>query len=123
YGFPLKPGPQPALVAGNERCGLARDMRSRVDGAVQIPMLSRRLNCLNVAAASAVALYYLTRGGGPALQTRAHPEQRRPELLMPGAAEHVELGSAIRSAGAFGWERVLVEDRAGIWFGCDRAAH
>ncbi|MDW8365907.1 MAG: hypothetical protein RMK49_08705 [Abditibacteriales bacterium] len=38
-----------------------------------------------------------------------------------GAAHHVELGSSIRSAGAFGWGRLFVEDRQGVWFGCERA--
>lgn len=36
------------------------------------------------------------------------------------AGEHIELGSAIRSAAAFGWRRAFVEDREGIWFGSDR---
>jgi len=66
-----------------------------------------------------VALYYLARGGGGPSQVTPHPQKRRPELLL-GASDHVELGSAIRSAGAFGWERVLVEDRAGVWFGAPR---
>ncbi len=30
------------------------------------------------------------------------------------------MGSAIRSAAAFGWGRLFVEDRFGIWYGCDR---
>jgi hypothetical protein len=30
------------------------------------------------------------------------------------------LGCAIRSAAAFGWGRVLVEDRIGVWFGVER---
>jgi tRNA G18 (ribose-2'-O)-methylase SpoU len=121
HGFRLGPGRQPAVVAGNERTGIARDIQSMATDAVQIPMVSRRLNCLNVAAASAVALYYLSRGSGGTLQIRSNPDQRRPELLMMGASEHVELGSSIRSAGAFGWSRLLVEDRTGVWFGGDRA--
>jgi SpoU rRNA Methylase family len=120
YGCQLGRGPQPAVVAGNERTGISREVQALATGAVQIPMVSRRLNCLNVAAASAVALYYLSRGGASKLQVRSHPEQRRPELIMLGGSDPIELGSAIRSAGAFGWSRVLVEDRAGVWFGCDR---
>lgn len=123
HGFRLPKGAQPALVAGNERLGISPEVRARADAAVEIPMVSRRLNCLNVAAASAVALYYLTRGREQKPLTRARPEQHRPELLLLGAAQHVELGSAIRSAGAFGWSRVLVEDRHRVWFGCDRATH
>ena len=120
YGFRLPGGTHPALLVGNERHGLAHDMQVVAQHAVQIPMASRTLNCLNVAAAAAVALYYLSRGGGGSLQSSIHPHKRRPELLMVGPTDHIELGSAIRSAGAFGWDRLLVEDRASAWFGCDR---
>ena len=41
-------------------------------------------------------------------------------MLLIGGADHYELGSTIRSAGAFGWQRLLIEDRAGVWFGADR---
>ena len=119
YGFRLPRGPRPALVAGNERHGISREMLALAPHRVMIPMAGRRLNTINVAAASAVALYYLARGGGGPLQVTPHPQKRRPELLL-GAADHVEIGSAIRSAGAFGWERVLLEDRAGVWFGAPR---
>jgi hypothetical protein len=121
YGFRPAPGPRPALVVGNERRGIAHDLRALATQAVQIPMFARSsLNTLNVAAAAAVALYYVTRGGGGKLQRSAHPERRRPTLLLVGGAGHVELGSAIRSAGAFAWERILLDDRAGVWFGCER---
>ena len=120
YGFRLGRGIAPAVVLGNERRGLAEDIPPIAHHAVQIPMVSRRLNCLNVAAAAAVALYYLSRGGGGKQQFRSQPSKRLPELLLMGAADHVELGSAIRSAGAFGWGRMFIEDRRGVWFGCDR---
>lgn len=120
YGFSLPKGPRPAVVVGNERRGIARAVRSITDTAFQLPMASNKLNCLNVAAAAAVALYYLSRGGGGKMQTRSHPSKRRPELLLLGPADHFELGSSIRSAGALGWGRVFVEDRVNIWFGCDR---
>jgi tRNA G18 (ribose-2'-O)-methylase SpoU len=120
HGFRINGGPRPAVVAGNERTGISREIHSKASAAVQIPMVSRRLNCLNVAAASAVALYYLSRGGEGKLQSRGSPEQRRPEVMLVGGADPIELGSAIRSAGAFGWERLLVEDRAGVWFGGNR---
>jgi hypothetical protein len=79
------------------------------------------INCLNVAAASAVALYYLSRGGGAGMQTSAHPGKRRPELMLIGGQSHVELGSTIRSAGAFGWERLLLQDPLSVWFGAHRS--
>ena len=120
YGARLGAGDRPALVVGNERRGLARDMQTLATQAVRIPLTSPTLSSLNVAAAGAVALYYLSRGGGARLQAHAQPRKRRPELLLIGGADHIELGSAIRSAGAFGWARLLVEDRAGVWFGADR---
>ena len=120
YGFRLAGGTAPAVVVGNERRGLAEDLLTVAHHAVQIPMVSRKLNCLNVAAASAVALYYMSRGGGGKLQLRSQPNKRRPELLLMGAADHVEMGSSIRSGGAFGWVRIFVDDRRGVWFGRDR---
>jgi len=121
YGFRPAPGPRPALVVGNERRGLAHDIRTLATQAVQVPMFARtKRNCLNVAAAAAVALHYIARGGGGKLQHSAHPERRRPTLMLVGATEAVEVGSAIRSAGAFGWERILLDDRAGVWFGANR---
>ncbi len=121
YGYKLPRGPRAALLVGNERRGLAQDVIGLATESVQIPLVSRNLSSLNVAAASAVGLYYLSRGGGGSMQLRAQPERRRPEVLMLGAADHWELGSSIRSAAAFGWERLWVDDRAGVWFGPDRA--
>jgi len=85
-------------------------------------MLSRRINCLNVAAASAVALYYLCGTRVGPMSVRNDPARRRPEVLLLGPNNHVEIGSTIRSAAAFGWGRVFIEDRHQVWFGCDRAA-
>lgn len=125
YGFRLPPssGFVPAVVMGNERHGIAHDIQAIAHRKVQIPMFARpgSVNCLNVAAASAVALYYLSRGGGHGLQTAQHPGRRRPELMLVGGASHVELGSTIRSAGALGWERVLLDDSYGVWFGAGRS--
>ncbi len=119
YGY--QPGHDFAVLVGNERRGLSYDCVKLATDKVQVPMLSRRINCLNVAAASAVALYYL--GGtrvGP-MAVRGEPGNRRPEVLLLGPGNHVEIGSAIRSTAAFGWSRVFVEDRKQVWFGCDRA--
>lgn len=120
YGFRPPAGPAPGLVAGNERRGISREALAQTQQAVQIPLAGGRLNTLNVAAA-AVALYYLSRGGGPALHVSAHPHTRGPELLLAAPADHIETGSTIRSAAAFGWQRVLIDDRHGAWFGRDRA--
>jgi hypothetical protein len=120
YGFQLPRAGRAAVVVGNEREGIAGDLRAAARHVLQVPMVSRTLNCLNVAAAAGVALYYLAHAHGGRLQTRGEPRKRRPDLLLVGGNDHIELGSTIRSAGAFGWQRVFVEDRAGVWFGCDR---
>ena len=119
YGYQL--GPDFSVMVGNERRGLSYECAKLATDKVQVPMLSRRVNCLNVAAASAVALYYLcgTRVGPMAV--RGEPNNRRPEVLLLGPGDHVELGSAIRSGAAFGWGRVFIEDRQKVWFGCERA--
>jgi hypothetical protein len=121
YGFRLPPAARAALVAGNERFGISHELREAAHQVVQIPMPGSTLNTINVAAACAVGLFYLSRGGGGKIRQRNRPESRRPELLFLGVGDHVELGSAIRSAGAFGWSRAFIEDREGVWFGCDRA--
>lgn len=118
YGF--RAAPRFALLVGNERRGLTHSSRRIATDAVQIPMQSRRINCLNVAAAAAVALNYLTGARVGAMARVAEPASRRPEVLLAGATNHIELGSAIRSAAAFGWSRLLIDDRHGVWFGVDR---
>lgn len=119
YGF--RAGTDFAVLVGNERRGLSHELASLATDRVQIPMVSRRINCLNVAAASAVALYYLCTPPVGAMATRKDPRSRRPELLLLEAADHFELGSTIRSAAAFGWERAFIEDPHRVWFGCERA--
>ncbi len=120
YGFKLPPGVRAAVIAGNEKFGIAHDIQQSANHVLQIPMPGSTLNTLNVAAASGVALYYLSTGSGARSQTRNHPEKRRPEILFMGPRDHIELGSSIRSAGAFGWNRLFLDDREGIWFGCNR---
>ena len=118
YGF--RAGPDFTVLLGNERRGLSHELASLATDRVQIPMLSRRINCLNVAAASAVALNYLCKPPVGPMATRKDPRSRRPELLLLGACDHFELGSTIRSAAAFGWERAFIEDSHRVWFNCDR---
>lgn len=119
YGF--RAGSDFAVLVGNERRGLSYEIASLATDRVQSPMLSRRINCLNVAAASAVALYYLCNLPVSPMATRKDSRSRRPELLLLGACDHFELGSTIRSAAAFGWERAFIEDPHRVWFDCDRA--
>ena len=118
YGF--KAGQDFAVLVGNERRGLSHEFATLATDRVQVPMISRRINCLNVAAASAVALYYLCGTPVGKMAVRSDPARRRPDVLLLGPRDHVELGSAIRSATAFGWNRLFVEDRHNVWFDCDR---
>lgn len=102
------------LAVGNERRGLSRRTLARADETVAIPTLSRTITTLNVAAAAAVAAWYVLRGsGGQASATR--PETRRPAVLIIGQ-DHVEVGSSLRSAAAFGFRDVLLDDRGAGWF-------
>ncbi|HEY0481823.1 MAG TPA: TrmH family RNA methyltransferase [Kofleriaceae bacterium] len=107
-----------AVVVGNERKGISRRVLRLADRVVQIPMASAQVNTLNVAAAAAIAIYALSRGRGAAI---AAPRARaRPEVLLAGATDPVELGSAVRSAACFGWSRVRVHDDRAVWFTADR---
>lgn len=118
YGY--SGGKKSIIAVGNERRGLSRSLRDLSKDAVEIPMHSRKINCLNVAASAAVALHYMTRAKVGPIAQRKKVDSYRPELLLMGAGNHIELGSAIRSATAFGWDRAFVEDRQALWFGCDR---
>jgi len=110
-----------AVVVGNERRGISADVRAAAHRVVLIPMAPGPLNCLNVAAAAAVALYYLAGPGSRGrMRTRAHPARHRPDLLLASPVDHAETGSALRSAACFGWRQVLLDDRAQVWFGADR---
>ena len=120
YGFQLPLNVRAALLTGNERFGISHEMLKTAKHVVQIPMPGADLNTINVAAASAVALYYLSRGAGSKMQIKSDPAKRRPDLLFMGVGDHIELGSAIRSAAAFGLNRLFVEDRENVWFDCDR---
>jgi tRNA C32,U32 (ribose-2'-O)-methylase TrmJ len=121
YGFRSPPGQCPALVVGHERRGISSEAKVTADAAVQIPMFARRLDTLNVGAAAAVALYYISRAGGGTMRASARPERRRPEVLLLAPQDHFELGSTLRSAAAFGWDRLLLHDSARVWFGVERA--
>jgi tRNA G18 (ribose-2'-O)-methylase SpoU len=119
YGYELPDLARCAVIAGNEREGISREVATIATQAIIIPMISKRLNCINVAAASAVALFYLTYGLRGRMQVRSEPQKKRPEILLVGGTEHAELGSAIRSSAAFGWNRIFIEDQFNVWFGCE----
>lgn len=102
------------LAVGNERRGLSTRTLDRADETLAIPTQSRTVKTLNVAAAAAVAGWYIIRGSAPQAHAR-RPEVRRPALLIVGS-DHVEVGSSLRSAAAFGFRDVLLDDRGAGWF-------
>lgn len=102
------------IAVGNERRGISRRLLATADETVVIPTQSRTVTTLNVAAAAAVAGWFLLRGSGPQA-TAARPDHRRPALLLVGD-NHVEVGSSLRSAAAFGFRDVLLEDRGAGWY-------
>lgn len=102
------------IAVGNERRGISRRLLATADETVVIPTQSRTVTTLNVAAAAAVAGWFLLRGSGQQA-TASRPEHRRPALLLVGD-DHVEVGSSLRSASAFGFRDVLLEDRGAGWF-------
>lgn len=114
------PTAQSSIVVGGERLGIRTDLLRVALRTVQIPMSGRGVNTLNVAAAAAVALYYLLSGGRLAPRQAKRPDERRPALLLWRPTDHVEVGSAIRSAAAFGWRTIGLEDPKRVWFGARR---
>jgi tRNA G18 (ribose-2'-O)-methylase SpoU len=109
-----------AVVVGNARRGISGDVLRGACRTIRIPVASQRINTLNVAAAAAIALSVLSRGGGDRLRARAAPARLRPEILVASPRDPIELGSVIRSATALGWGRLFLDDRHGSWFGTDR---
>ncbi len=123
YGYRPAPNGPYAVMVGNEAKGVRRATLKQADAVVEIPIPSRSINCLNVAAAAAVVLYYfsLTHTLSQKAQTVSRIGKQRPDLLLLGGTDHLALGSTIRSACAFGWDRITLDDRKGIWYECDRA--
>jgi hypothetical protein len=102
------------LAVGNERRGVSERLLSEAHEIIAIPTQSRTIKALNVAAAAAVAGWYVLRGSRAQVRS-TQPEHRRPAVLIIGD-EHVEVGSSLRSAAAFGYRDVLLEDRGAGWF-------
>jgi len=102
------------IAVGNERHGLSAHVLERAAETIVIPTMSRTVTTLNVASAAAVAGWYVIHGSA-AQAIAARPEHRRPALLIVGD-DHVEVGSTLRSAAAFGFHDVLLEDRSAGWF-------
>ena len=115
------PKGSPSIVVGNERRGIRGDVLRAAELCVEIPMPGRGVNTLNVAAAAAVALHYLLAKDRHPFRQSPNPERRRPALLLAGPGDHVEAGSTLRSAAAFGWRTVGLDDAHHVWFGVPRS--
>ena len=102
------------LALGHERRGVPRALLAAADETVAIPTVSRTVTTLNVAAAAAVAGWYVLSGCGPQAIAQ-HPARRRPAVLLSGD-DHVEVGSSLRSAAALGLREVFLDDRGADWF-------
>jgi tRNA G18 (ribose-2'-O)-methylase SpoU len=123
---PVYEAPRPrdgtSIVVGNERLGIRGDLLRLANQCVEIPTTSRGVNTLNVASAAAVALFYLLAADRRPMRRWPQPERRRPAVLLVAPTDHVEAGSAIRTAAAFGWRSVGLDDRHAVWFGVSRSA-
>jgi len=119
FQLPRLAGPA-ALIVGNERFGISKTALARANYCIKIPMASGRLNTINVAAASAVANYYLFHSAQRKKLLNPNPRARRPDLLLLSPANSAELGSTLRSAAAFGWRQARMDDRHNVWFACNR---
>jgi tRNA G18 (ribose-2'-O)-methylase SpoU len=108
------------IIVGNERKGIPISVLKKVETVVSIPMLGRGLSSVNVAVAAAIVLYAIERDLGrrrPRISSLCHNDV---DVLLVGPSDPSELGSLLRSAWAFGWQRVYLADPAAIWFSKDR---
>ena len=108
------------VVVGNERRGLPAKVLKKVNHVVSVPMLGRGLSSLNVAVAAAIVLYVVQQDLGASGLRPSALSGRDVDVLVLGPSDPSELGSLLRSAWAFGWQRVFLADRGGAWFTKDR---
>ena len=78
------------------------------------------MSSVNVAVAAAIMLYALDRDLGRKRLRPSSLSRRDVDVLVVGPHDPSELGSLLRSAWAFGWQRVFLDDRHGVWFTTDR---
>ena len=119
YGYPAPRG-RVALLVGNELHGIPRGDLRKVDQVLSIPMKRSQMSSVNVAVAVAVSLYTLSHDLARKGIKPSRMRQSNIDVLIYGADDPSELGSLFRSMWAFGWKRVFLDDRAGIWFVKDR---
>jgi tRNA G18 (ribose-2'-O)-methylase SpoU len=109
-----------AIIVGNERKGISRSVLRLADRVLRIPSASAHINTVNVAAAAAIAVFHLSRPREGRLGASGGCGRGRPDVLLAGVRDAIELGSAVRSAACFGWPRLFIDDRHATWFATDR---
>ena len=119
YDYPVPRG-HLGLIVGNERNGVPHDILKQVGQVVSIPMLGQGLSSINVAVAAAISLYAVERDLARKRLRTSALSHRDVDVLVFGPPDPSELGSLLRSAWAFGWQRVFLADRHGVWFTKDR---
>jgi tRNA G18 (ribose-2'-O)-methylase SpoU len=119
YKYPSPRG-NTALIVGNELKGVPRDLLSKVDQVVSIPMSGRGMSSVNVAVAGAIALYAFGRDLARKQIRSCTLGQKQVDIMLESPDDPNELGSLLRSAWAFGWRKVYVADRKWVWFTDDR---
>jgi hypothetical protein len=118
--FKYRPPPgRVAAIVGNERKGISRSVLRLADRVLRIPIASAHINTVNVAAAAAIALFHLSRAREGRIGASGYG-RGRPDVLLTGVSDAIELGSAVRSAACFGWRRLFIDDRRATWFATDR---
>jgi tRNA(Leu) C34 or U34 (ribose-2'-O)-methylase TrmL len=108
------------VIVGNELNGIPADVLNKVHEVVSIPMRGKGLTSVNVAVAAAIVLYVAERDFARKRLRPAALSHRDFDVLLFGPSDASELGSLLRSAWAFGWQRIFLADPGGAWFTKDR---
>jgi tRNA(Leu) C34 or U34 (ribose-2'-O)-methylase TrmL len=119
YDYPAPRG-HLVVIVGNELQGLSKRVLQKADQVVSVPMLGRGMSSVNVAVAAAIVLYALQRDLGRKHLRPSSLSCRDVDVLLFGPRDPNELGSLLRSAWAFGWQRVFLADPSAVWFTSDR---
>ena len=120
YAFPAPRG-RTAVVVGNELSGISSEALSRTHEVVSVPMHGKGMTSVNVAVAGAIVLYALERDLARTGIRKSRLTCSSVDVLVQDPDDPNELGSLLRSAWAFGWRKVYLSDRKGVWFTKDRA--
>ncbi len=108
------------LIVGNERNGIPGKLLKKVHQIISLPMLGKGLSSVNVAVAAAIILYVAERDFGRKRYRSVALSHRDVDVLAFGPPDPSELGSFLRGAWAFGWQRIFLADPGRAWFTDDR---